>query len=131
VDRLDEYNNATDNGKPRKPPQDRSDCRQCDDKQHQQNAAIQIALVVSPQRTSQSEYHSFRKRSRTSWPSWEVTSLVSSDVPSTMPEAPRLSDPKRALRWLRAQYQRRAEEAARGQDRMIECIRKAKVKKIQ
>ena len=41
-----------------------------------------------------------------------------------MPErrAPRLSDLKRALRWLRAQYQRRAEEAARGQDRMIERI---------
>jgi hypothetical protein len=40
--------------------------------------------------------------------------------------APRLSDLKRALRWLRAQYQKRAEEAARGQDRMIERIRKSK-----
>jgi hypothetical protein len=48
-----------------------------------------------------------------------------------MPEqkASRLSDLKRALRWLRAQYQRRAEEAASTQDRMIERIRKAKAKK--
>jgi hypothetical protein len=41
-------------------------------------------------------------------------------------ESPRLSDLKRILRWLQAQYQRRAEEAARGQDRVIERIRKAK-----
>jgi D-arabinose 1-dehydrogenase-like Zn-dependent alcohol dehydrogenase len=33
-------------------------------------------------------------------------------------KAPRLSDLKRALRWLRVQYQRRAAETARGQDRM-------------
>jgi len=43
--------------------------------------------------------------------------------------ASRLSKLKRALRWLRAQYQRRAEEAASTQDRMIERIRKAKAKK--
>jgi hypothetical protein len=43
-------------------------------------------------------------------------------------KAPRLSDMKRALRWLRAQYQRRAEEPARGQDRVIERIRKSKAK---
>jgi hypothetical protein len=42
--------------------------------------------------------------------------------------APRLSDLKRALRWLRAQYQKRAEEAAATQDHMIERIRKAKGK---
>ncbi len=50
-----------------------------------------------------------------------------------MPErrAPRLSELKRALRWLRAQYLRRAEEAARGQDRMIERIRKSRTKKKQ
>ena len=47
-----------------------------------------------------------------------------------MPErkAPPLSELKRALRWLRAQYRRRAEEAARGQDRVIERIRKSKAK---
>ncbi len=47
-----------------------------------------------------------------------------------MPEqkTPRLSDLKRALRWLRAQYQGRAEEAAKGQDRMIERIRQSKAK---
>jgi hypothetical protein len=41
-----------------------------------------------------------------------------------MPEGrgPRLSELKRALRWLRAQYQRRAEETAQGQDRLIERI---------
>jgi streptomycin 3"-adenylyltransferase len=39
---------------------------------------------------------------------------------------PILSDLKRALRWLRAQYQRRAEEAAQGQDRFIERVRKSK-----
>jgi len=33
-------------------------------------------------------------------------------------ERPRLSDLKRALRWLRAQYRRRAEEAAAGRDRV-------------
>ena len=33
-------------------------------------------------------------------------------------KAPRLSDLKRALPWRRAQYQRRAEKAARGQDRV-------------
>jgi len=44
-------------------------------------------------------------------------------------KAPRLSDLKRALRWLRPQYQRRADEAASGQDRMIERIRKAKTRK--
>jgi len=44
-------------------------------------------------------------------------------------ETPRLSDLKRALRWFRAQYQRRAEEAASTQDRMIERIRKTKAKK--
>ncbi len=44
-------------------------------------------------------------------------------------KAPRLSDLKRALRWLRTQYQRRAEEAASTHDRMIEGIRKAKAKK--
>jgi hypothetical protein len=48
-----------------------------------------------------------------------------------MPErkTPRLSELKRALRWLRDQYQRRAEEAASSQDRMIERIRKAKAEK--
>jgi hypothetical protein len=35
---------------------------------------------------------------------------------------------KRAFRWLRAQYQKRAEEAASGNDRMIERIRKTKGK---
>ena len=44
-------------------------------------------------------------------------------------KAPRPSDLKRALRWLRAQNQRRAEEAASTQDRMIERIRKAKARK--
>ena len=44
-------------------------------------------------------------------------------------KAPRLSDLKRALRWLRAQYQRRAEEAASTEDRMIERIRRARAKK--
>jgi len=44
-------------------------------------------------------------------------------------KTPRLSDLKRALRWLRAQYQRRAEEAASNQDRIIERIRKAKAEK--
>lgn len=39
-----------------------------------------------------------------------------------------LSDLKRAMLWLRAQYQRRAEEAARGQDRVIERIRKSRNK---
>ena len=43
-------------------------------------------------------------------------------------KAPRLSDLKRALRWLRPQYERRAEEAARGQDRVIERIKKSKSK---
>ncbi len=43
--------------------------------------------------------------------------------------APRLSELKRALRWLRAQYQRRAEDAASTQDRMIERIRKAKARR--
>jgi hypothetical protein len=43
-------------------------------------------------------------------------------------ETPRLSDLKRALRWLKAQYQRRAEEAASSQDRTIERIRKTKAK---
>lgn len=38
----------------------------------------------------------------------------------------RLSDLKRALRWLQIQYQRRAEETARGEDRMIERIRRSK-----
>ncbi len=48
-----------------------------------------------------------------------------------MPErkASGLSDLKRALRWLRAQYQKRAEETASTQDRMIERIRKAKARK--
>lgn len=48
-----------------------------------------------------------------------------------MPErrAPRVSDLKRALRWVRAQYQSRAEEATRGQDRMIERIRKTRADK--
>jgi hypothetical protein len=32
------------------------------------------------------------------------------------------------LRWLKAQYQRRADEAASGQDRTIERIRKSKTK---
>ena len=47
-----------------------------------------------------------------------------------MPEqkAPRLSDLKRALRWLWAQFQRQAEEAARGQDRVIQRIRKSRTK---
>jgi hypothetical protein len=37
---------------------------------------------------------------------------------------------KRALQgWLRAQYQRRAEEAASDRDRVIERIRKSKTKK--
>jgi hypothetical protein len=40
------------------------------------------------------------------------------------------SDLKRALRWLRAQYQQRAEQVARGKDRMIERIRKSKAKKM-
>jgi hypothetical protein len=44
---------------------------------------------------------------------------------------PRLSELKRALRWLREQYQRRAEEAAAGQDRAIERIRKSKIMKAQ
>jgi len=44
-------------------------------------------------------------------------------------KAPRLSDLKRALQWLRAQYQKRAEEAASTQDRMIKRIRRAKAKK--
>ena len=43
---------------------------------------------------------------------------------------PLLSELKRALRWLRAQYQKRAEEAARGQDGIIERIRKAKEKRL-
>jgi hypothetical protein len=43
-------------------------------------------------------------------------------------EAPSLSDLKRALRWLKAQYQRRAEETPSGQDRTIERIRKSKAK---
>jgi hypothetical protein len=43
--------------------------------------------------------------------------------------APRLSDLKRVLRWLGAQYQKRAEETASNQDRMIERIQKAKAKK--
>jgi hypothetical protein len=41
---------------------------------------------------------------------------------------PRLSELKRALRWLREQYQRRAEEAAAGRDRAIERIRKSRVR---
>ena len=41
----------------------------------------------------------------------------------------RVSDLKRALRWIKAQYQRRAEEAASGQDRTIERIRKIKSEK--
>ena len=41
----------------------------------------------------------------------------------------RVSDLKRALRWIKAQYQRRAEEAAFGQDRTIERIRKSKAKR--
>jgi hypothetical protein len=48
-------------------------------------------------------------------------------VPRSKP--PRLSDLKRALRWLKAQYQTRAKEAARGQDRVIERIRKLKANK--
>jgi hypothetical protein len=38
----------------------------------------------------------------------------------------RLSELKRALRWLRAQYRRRADEAARGEERLIDRIRKAR-----
>jgi hypothetical protein len=42
---------------------------------------------------------------------------------------PRLSELKRALRWLKEQYQRRAEEAASGKDRAIERIRRSRAKK--
>jgi hypothetical protein len=42
---------------------------------------------------------------------------------------PRLSELKRALRWLKEQYRRRAEEAASGQDRTIERIRKSRVRR--
>jgi len=42
---------------------------------------------------------------------------------------PRLSELKRALRWLREQYRRRAEEAASGKDRTIERIRRSRAKK--
>jgi hypothetical protein len=41
----------------------------------------------------------------------------------------RLSELKRALRWLRAQYERRAGEAARGEDRTIERIRRSKAQR--
>jgi hypothetical protein len=44
---------------------------------------------------------------------------------------PRLSALKRALRWLKKQYQRRAEEAASGKGRVIERIRKSKAKKAR
>ena len=44
-------------------------------------------------------------------------------------ETPRLSDLKRSLRWLQAQYQRRAEKAASTKNRMIERIRKVKARK--
>ena len=43
-------------------------------------------------------------------------------------KAPRLSELKRALRWLREQYRSRADEATRDQDRMLERIRKLKQK---
>ena len=56
--------------------------------------------------------------------------LRNSTVARSERKAPRLSDLKRALRWLRAQYQRRAEEATSTHDRMIERIRKAKAKKV-